>query len=165
MHLYELSAIYAHLQSELEDGEPDAIDRAIAKIDAIEGAFNDKAVQVAFVLKNMQAMADAIGEEAERMTARKKAADAKIASIKEYLRTNMVRASVSKIECPHFKIALRDNPPKVNVVDEKAIPIEYMVQAPVPPPAPDKKKIIEDWKQGVVVEGVEITQGSRIEIR
>lgn len=161
MHLYELSAIYAQIQAELEEGDPAT---ALAKIDFIQEAFDDKARQVGFVIKNMEAMADAIGAEADRMAQRKKAVDRQIASVREYLRTNMERANVHKIDYPHFKIALRKNPPKVTIVDEAAIPQEYMVQPPAPPPAPDKRKILEDWKQGAVVGGIEITIGSRVEI-
>ena len=51
------------------------------------------------------------------------------------------------------------------MIDESQIPAEYMVQAPAPPPAPDKKKMIDDWKVGVVIDGVEIVQGNRVEIR
>jgi hypothetical protein len=36
---------------------------------------------------------------------------------------------------------------------------------PPPPPEPDKKKILDDWKQGVVIDGVEITVGNRVEIK
>jgi Siphovirus Gp157 len=164
-HLYELSTIFAHVQAEIEDSDPEAAQTALAKIDLLADAFEDKAKQVAFVIKNLQAMADAVGAESDRMAERKKAMDNRIAGIKEYLRSNMERAAVTKIECPQFKISLRDNPPKVNIIDEKAIPAEY-IKTPEPPlPYPDKKKIIDDWKQGVVIDGVEITKGNRVEIK
>lgn len=162
MHLYELSAIYAHIQVELEDGEAD---QALTKIDAIEGAFNDKAQQVAFVIKNMQALADRMQAEADRMAERAKAVENRVASIKEYLRSNMERAAVTKIECPQFKISLRENPPKVTITDEKAIPQEYFRTPEPPPPSPDKKKILEDWKMGVVIEGIEVVKKNRVEIK
>lgn len=163
MKLYELSTIFAHLQSEIEEGEPDATANAVAKIDLIEGAFEDKAKQIAFIIKNMDAMADAVSHEAEAMAAREKSIKARVASIKEYLRSNMERCNVKKIECPQFKITLVNNPPKVNIIG--TVPQEYMRQPEPPPPEVDKKKILEDWKQGVVIDGVEITQGNRIQIK
>jgi hypothetical protein len=164
-HLYELSTIFAHVLAEIEDGDPEAAGTALAKIDALEGAFNDKAVQVAFVIRNMEAFGFSVQEEADRMAAKAKAVKDRVCVVKEYLRSNMERASVTKIECPQFKISLRNNPPKVNIINEKAIPVEY-IKTPEPPlPYPDKKKIIDDWKQGVVIDGVEIAMGNRVEIK
>jgi Siphovirus Gp157 len=164
MKLYELSTMYSALQADIEEGEPEAIDRALAKIDAIADAFEDKAKQVGFLIKNLQAFETAVEAEAEAMAARAKATKARVASIKEYLRSNMERTGVKKIECPQFKITLRENPPKVTIVG--TVPAEYMKEpTPPPEPEPDKRKIIEDWKQGVVIDGVEITVGNRVEIR
>jgi hypothetical protein len=163
MKLYELSTIYSHLQAEIEDGEPDAVATALAKIDTIADVFEDKAKQIGFLIKNLQAFETAVEAEAEAMAARAKATKARVASIKEYLRCNMASAGVKKIECSQFKIALRDNPPKVNIVGQ--VPAEYMRQPEPPPPEPDKKKILEDWKQGVVIDGVEVTIGNRVEIK
>jgi hypothetical protein len=162
-HLYELSTIFASLQAEIEEGEPEAVATALAKIDTIAGAFDDKAKQVGFLIKNLQAFENAVETEAEAMAARAKATKARVASIKEYLRSNMERTGTKKIECPQFKITLRDNPPKVNIVGD--VPAEYMRQPEPPPPEPDKKKILEDWKEGVVIDGVEITIGNRVEIK
>jgi hypothetical protein len=160
MKLYELSTIYANLQTEIEEDNPE---QALAKIGSIEGAFNDKAQQVGFIIKNMEAMADAVSNEAAAMSAREKAIKTRVAAIKEYLRSNMERAGVKSIECPQFKISLVNNPPKVNIVG--SVPEEYLRTPEPPPPEPDKKKILEDWKQGVVIDGVEITQGNRVQIK
>lgn len=67
MHLYELSTIFAGVQAEIEEGDPEAAQNALAKVDLLAEAFEEKAMQVAYVLKNMQAMADAMGAEADRM--------------------------------------------------------------------------------------------------
>ena len=100
MHLYELSTIFAQLQADIEDADPETASTALAKINMIGDAFEDKAKQVGFVIKNMQAMAEAIGKKPTPWPLATKAMDARIASIKEYLRTNMTLAAVSKIECP-----------------------------------------------------------------
>ncbi len=165
MKLYEISTIFANLQAEIEDGDPDQATHALAKIDAIEGAFTDKAQQIGFVVKNMEAMADAVSKEAEAMAARSKAINGRIASVKEYLRSNMERAAVKTIECPQFKITLKNNPPRVSITDEKVIPAEYMRTPEPPPPSPDKKKMLEDLKEGVVIDGAELAFGNRVEIK
>jgi hypothetical protein len=164
MKLYELSSTFNRLQEEIESGDDSLVGTALAKIDIIEMAFQDKCQQVAFLIKNMDAMAEAVSKEAEAMSAREKSIKARIATVKEYLRSNMERCAVKSIECPQFKITLKLNPPKVNIVGD--VPAEYLRPPPPPPaPEPDKKKIIDDWKQGVVIEGAEITQGNRVEIK
>jgi len=150
----------------LTNSQDDA--QAIADtIDAESGALEEKAQRVAYAPKILDAEADAIEAAAKEMVARAKAKRTRAANIREYLKTCMEVAGVSKIECSHFAITIKKNPPSVDVWDEKQIPAEFMrTPEPVPPVAtPDKKAIAEAIKAGIDVPGAQLAHGTRLDIR
>jgi hypothetical protein len=51
------------------------------------------------------------------------------------------------------------------VVDSSKLPAEYWRLPPAPEPQPDKKKIADDIKHGVVIEGVQLVKKPRLEIK
>ena len=62
------------------------------------------------------------------MEKRRKALENRVKWMKEYLKGNMERTGISKIECPYFKLSIQNNPPAVNIIDEDAIPLEFKEQ-------------------------------------
>lgn len=124
-----------------------------------------KAQQVAYAPKMLEAEADAIELAAKEMMARAKAKRNRAANIREYLKTCLEVAGVTKIECPHFAIAIKNNPASVDVFEPSLIPAEYMRQAEAPPPAPDKNAIKEAIKAGKDVPGALLASGTRLEIK
>ena len=79
----------------------------------------------------------------------------------------MEHAGIQKIECPLFKITIRQNPPAVEVTDTLSLPHAYW-RTPEPKPmvpAPDKSAIKKALQAGVDVVGARLTQSTRIEIQ
>jgi hypothetical protein len=137
-------------------------------LESISGDLTVKAQNVAFVIRNLEASADQITVAIEHMQARSQALAKRAERIREYLLQNMLMAGVQKIECPYFKLAVKENPPKVIVDDEKQIPMSYMADPapPPPPPAkPDKKLIAAALKDGFDVPGCRLERGKRLEIK
>lgn len=161
--LYELTQSYAHLESLIESNE--GSETLIKSLDAIEGIWNEKAKDVAAFVRNLETTAQAIKEAEGRMAERRKAIENRVEAVKKYLLDNMLFVGIEKIECPLFKISVRNNPPRVVVDDESLIPPEYMVTPEPPKPYPDKKKIMADIKQGVVIDGVHSEQDKSIVIK
>lgn len=143
-------------------------DDAQAIADTIEAEsypLEEKAQRVAFAPKILEAEADAIESAAKEMMVRAKTKRSRADNIREYLKTCMEVAGVSKIECPHFAISIKKNPPSVNVFEPGLIPAEFMRQAPPPPPAIDKAAIKEAIKSGRDVPGAIVSSGTRLEIK
>ncbi len=134
-------------------------------LESISGDLEQKAVAVAMVSRNMDASAAAIKEAEAAMAARRKAIESRAASLRAYLLNCMQATGIKKIECPHFALAIRDNPPSVDVFDAAQVPAEYMRQPEPPPPAADKAAIKEAIKAGKEVPGARLTQGQRLEIK
>jgi hypothetical protein len=162
--LYELSNEYLAVQNKLIEADFD--EQTIADtLEGMAGELEVKAQNVAFFIRNLESTADQIKQAEKQMADRRKALENKAATIKDYLKRNMQATGINKIECPYFAISLKKNPPAVLITDEAAIPAEYLVQVPPPPPSVDKKAIAEALKAGVNVAGAELTQGERVDIK
>lgn len=143
-------------------------DDAQAIADTIEAEslpLEEKAQRVAYAPKILEAEADAIEAAAKEMVARAKAKRTRAEHIREYLKTCMEVAGVSKIECPQFAISIKKNPPAVDVFEPDLIPAEFMRQPETPPKVIDKAAIKEAIKAGQIVPGALLAAGTRIEIK
>lgn len=163
MKLYELTSAYTRLEAMLEE---DTDDTSIATyLDACEGALREKATNIAFLVQNLETTSEAIAAAEKRMAERRKAIDNRVKRIKDYVLRSMLAAGISKIECEYFRIGIRNNPSKVVIEDPAAVPIQYLRQPPIPAPEPDKKAMLADIKQGVVIDGVRVEQGQSLVIQ
>lgn len=136
--------------------------------DTLEGLAGDleaKAVNTAFVVRNIEATATAIKEAEAQMAARRKALENRATRIRDYLLANMMVAGISKVESPYFNLAVRDNPPAVEVYEPGLIPAEYMTQPTTPPAVPNKAAIKDAIKAGQDVPGCKLVCGARLEIK
>ena len=164
LSLYVLADEYQQAAAQLAD--LDLPEEAIADtLESLQYPVEQKATNVAMFVRNLEATAEAIKAAEGEMAKRRKSLESRAASIREYLKANMIRTGITKIECPHFKISVRDNPASVRVVDESAIPARFMRQPEPPPPAPDKKAIGEALKAGFEVPGCTLERSLRLEIK
>jgi hypothetical protein len=124
-----------------------------------------KAQNVAFAIRNLEATAAAIKEAEQQMAARRKAIENRAQQVRDYLQTCMEIANVSKIECPHFALTIKNNPPSVEVFEPDLVPAEYLKTPEPAPPVIDKNAIKEAIKANKDVPGVVLSQGSRLEIK
>jgi len=162
--LYQIAQEHRAMVEALMSTQDDA--QAIADtIEAESYPLEEKARRVAYAPKILDAEADAIESAAKEMMARAKAKRNRADNIREYLKTCLEVAGVSKIESPHFAITIRKNPPSVDVFEPALIPAEFMRQPAPPPPSIDKTAIKEAIKAGRDVPGALLSSGTRLEIR
>lgn len=163
-NLYELAHAYRDDAAKLADLDLD--DQTLTDtMEGMAGELEVKATNTAFVIRNIEASAAAIKDAEAQMAARRKALENRAARIKDYLLSNMIVAGIQKIECPYFKLSVRENPPAVEVYEPGLIPAEFMRQPEPPPPSIDKTAIKEAIKAGQDVPGAKLTRGVRLEIK
>lgn len=164
MTLYEVAGDYRRMVDALMDTQDDA--QAIADtIEAESYPLEVKAQNVAYAIRNLEASAAAIKEAEAQMAARRKAIENRATHIREYLKTCMEIANITKISCPHFAIAIQNNPPSVDVFEPALIPADLMTQPETPPAVPNKTAIKEAIKAGREVPGALLVQGKRLSIK
>jgi hypothetical protein len=162
--LYVLAGHYRAVEQKLLDSDVDP--QTIADtLESLSGDLEEKATNVACFIRNLESSAEQIKQAEKQMADRRKSLETKAESMKRYLKENMQRTGITKVECPYFAISLKKNPPAVVIDDASAIPADYMVTPPAPPPAPDKKLIAQAIKDGYEVPGAHLETGERVEIK
>lgn len=163
--LYELAGEYRQAAIALSDMD---LDETTIK-DTLEGLSGDlekKATNVAFFVRNLEATADQIKLAEKQMADRRKAMENRAERIREYLKANMEIAGISEISCPHFKLAIRKNPPSVVIDAESQIPADYFLYPAPPPPQVNKTLIAKVIKDGFPVPGAHLdATKTRLEIK
>jgi hypothetical protein len=162
--LYQLSGDYLAIANKLSDSELPA-EVINDTLESLSGELEEKCTNVALFVRNLEATAESIKAAEKQMADRRKAIENKADSIRQYLKTNMQRTGITKIESPYFALTIKKNPPSVVIDDPAAIPAEFMVTPPAPPPSPDKKAIGEKLKAGETVPGCHLEQGERLDIK
>ena len=150
MKLYELSTAYVALRDLIEEGQDFE-----ESLNQISDEFDYKVESVAKMVREFEAEAKALSEEGKKFMERANAANNKAASLKSYLLNEMQAVGKDKIEGKLLKVALQKSPPSCHVINEAEIPADFIRIIPEQR-EPDKKAIIDAWKQGTVVPGVEI---------
>jgi hypothetical protein len=164
LSLYQVAAEHRRMVEALMATDNDAVTIADT-IEAESYPLEVKAQNVAYAIRNLEATAAAIKDAEKQMADRRKAIENRAQHIRDYLQTCMEIAGVQKIECPHFALTIKNNPPSVDVFEPKLIPAEYMKQVEPPPPAPDKTAIKEVIKAGKDVPGAMLASAKRLEIK
>lgn len=162
--LFEIAKEYRNVTDILMDSDAD--EQTIADtLEAEAWPLELKAQNYGFVIRNLEATAEAIKTAEKQMAERRKVLEKRAANMLERLKTGMEIAGVKELSCPYFAIKVVSNPASVEVYEPRLIPAEFMRQPEPPPPSPDKTAIKEAIKAGKEVPGAFLAQGTRLQIR
>lgn len=159
MKLYELTDNYMQL-IELADQLDEETFRNT--LESIQDSIEDKVENTAKVIKSIEADVLAIKEEEKRLKERRQALETKIDNIKDYLKEQLEKAGIDKVKRATFTVSIQNNPPKAEIVDEKSLPLEFMIPQPA---KVDKRAILEKLKNGEHVPGAALVQERGLRIK
>ncbi len=163
MNLYEISTEYQEILSELYDDEGNVNEQALQRLEQNDIAMEKKAIAIASFIKNMDAEREAIDSAKKAMAEREARFKKRISDLKGYLLSNMERRGINKVNCPYFEIKLKKCPLSVHIDNEDLIPDEYKrTKVEV---SPDKIKMLQEMKVGVIIPGVSLQQNMTLDIR
>ncbi|WP_010486855.1 siphovirus Gp157 family protein [Pseudomonas sp. S9] len=155
--LYQLTGQFKELSALYEGADEDLAVAIHDTMGMIEAEFNDKALAVSHVILNMDADLAGIDAELERLKERKRLMTNRQTGIKDYLRTNMEAANITKITCPLFTNTLAKGRESVVMDDESSIPDDFVtISTNI---TPDKKAIAAKIKDGGEVPGAHVERG------
>lgn len=149
--LYTITEQFKELAALAETADEDLAVALRDTMEGIEGEFQEKGKAIAMITLNIDGDLEAIQSQIDRLTERKRIINNRKESLKEYLRTNMDAAGITKITHPLFTITCGKGRPIVVIDDEKAIPDDF-VSVKVTS-APDKAAIAKALKDGQDVPG------------
>ena len=162
--LYTIADQYLQDLQKLQDMDLDEQTFADT-LESLSGDLEVKATNVAMFVRNLEASAESIKSAEKQMAERRKAIESKAERIRNYLKENMARTGISKIDCPYFALSLRNSPPAVEIINADEIPAQYFDIPEPPAPVLNKNRLKDDLKNGVIVEGARLTQGSYLQIK
>jgi Siphovirus Gp157 len=161
--LYALSEQYIQLVELLED--PEAETEAIeAALDEVSGAIAQKAEAIAGLIRWYEGLADLRRAEAKRMADSVASFQRQVDRLRSYVLRHMQAAGMERVDTSRFTLSVRQNPPRVEVLEELLVPSEFQRQKLIIDV--DKRKILEHTRlTGEIVPGTEIVRGERLDIR
>ena len=143
----------------------DLDDQTIADtLEAEGGDLVEKGKNVAAVFRNLESDAKQIKEAEQQLAERRKAIEKRAESLRNYLKTNMEVAGITKIECPWFVVSIAQNPEAVTVEDESLIPRDYFKEIPATYQL-DKAMVKQAIKDGFNVPGAHLSRGTSLRIK
>lgn len=157
MNLYELSLAFQDVQN--MDLDPEVMKDTL---DSIEDAIENKAENIAKLIRNLESDGSAYKEEEDRLKTKRQATENKVKWLKTYLEDNMKLTGKTKFKSGMFNFSIQKNPASVNITDEKIIPGEFLIPQP---PKVDKTSLKEILKRGIEVPGAELKQTEGLRIR
>ena len=131
-------------------------------LEGLQGDLEDKADNIAYIVKTLKAEADAIKVEAKTLQERAKAKLNKADWFTQYLFEAMKQLEKTKIETARNVLSIKKNPASVKTVED-FYNDEYMNK--VVEVKLDKAKLKEDLKAGIKVDGARLEQKERLEVK
>ena len=166
MKLYEITAQYQNIYALLQNPEFAENEDILTALDQIEDAFENKAQQTIFMMKNIEAEIDPIDTEIKRLQAMKKARQNNIDRIKNRLRENMKAVGMSKLNCGLFSLSYRLQEANAVELDETEFLAnnrdEDLVTVKV---TPNKTEIKRRLKNGEEIIGARLVDSEVLTIR
>lgn len=157
--LYDLTNQYQELlELESEIDEQTFIDT----LQSIDEAIEDKAENLAKVIKEIESTVSVITNEISRLQSKKQSLNNRVANLKTYLQGEMEKVNKTKVKGALFTVNIQNNPPSLKVENTDKIPKSFYIEQE---PTLDKKALKEAVKNGEVIEGVALAQTRSLRIR
>ena len=153
MNLYE---IHHEIMSCWDETTGEILD--VQKFDSMQMALEDKLEAIGCYVKNLEAEAAALKTEEQAFAARRKRAESKAASLKNYLAGYLQGCP---FETLRVKVSFRKSE-SLEVSEGAAIPEEFLRYKD---PEVDKAELKKAVKAGLVLEGVQLIQKQNISIK
>lgn len=160
-NLYEITERYNNLL-ELLDNEEITQDILNSALNEVQDEFNEKALNIVKFIKNLESDVNGLDAEEKRLKAKKMAYKNKIEGLKKYLESGMIFSGLKKLNLGVFNISIAKNPPSLNILDEKLIPKEYLIEQA---PKIDNTAIKNAIKEGKEIAGCELVQKESLRIK
>ncbi|MCI8332639.1 MAG: siphovirus Gp157 family protein [Clostridiales bacterium] len=137
-------------------------EKAQKLLEDLQGQRNEKIENIALYIKDLSAKAEAIKQEEQRLSERRKAKEKKIEWMKQFLTTSLLSSSTEKFESARVCIGFRKSE-KIIIENEAALEDKYITVETKR--TPNKKALKEAIKAGAAVQGAHIQESKNIQIK
>lgn len=164
MKLYEIKDLFVKFASMVENGEIEE-DAIADTLESIEGEFEDKADNIACLVKTYDAEAEAIKNEEKALKERRERKERQSESLKTYIASTMIQLGKAKIETARNVLSFRKST-SLQISDENWFMEKYpdLVKTEIKKSIP-KKDISDLIKQGQEFVGAELVEKQNLQIK
>ena len=164
MTLYELTADFVDGLNAYDAAETDEERADIANwLIGVKGDLDAKADAYARIIKNKQAEAKALKDEADRLTAKRRAAESLIERLKAALLGAMQETGIEQIGTSIGKWSLQYNPVRCEIINPEMVPARFIKPQP---DVIDRAAMIKEFNRtGECFDGVEFYKDKGIRFR
>lgn len=160
MNLFELTENYVKFFTMLE--EADEITEELEEMaNNLNIAIEEKSDNYVKMIKNLDADVEAYKNQEKIFNKKRKTAENKIAWLKKNLQSSMELQGRKRVETELFTISIQKNTPSLDITSEDNIGDEYYkVERTL-----NKRDLLNDIKEGLIIDGVGIKQTESLRIR
>ena len=160
MNLFELTENYVKFFTMLE--EADEITEELEEMaNNLNIAIEEKSDNYVKMIKNLDADVEAFKNQEKIFNKKRKTAENKIAWLKKNLQSSMEQTGRKKVKTKLFTVSLQKNAPSLEITNEKNIDDSYyVIERKL-----NKRALLGDIKEGLIVDGVGIKQSESLRIR
>lgn len=167
MRLYELTKDYMDLLYAIDTEE--IPEEAITDtLEAITASIEEKADNIACMLKGLEAEAQAIKAEEDRLKARRQAKERAYEKIKAYLSAELLKANITAVDTARNKITFRKSE-SVHIANETAFITWALLNRDdlikYGEPTANRTAIKKALKDGDVIDGAELCVNQNIQLK
>lgn len=160
MNLFELTENYVKFFTMLE--EADEITEELEEMaNNLNIAIEEKSDNYVKMIKNLDADVEAYKNQEKQFNKKRKTSENKIAWLKKNLQSSMEQTGRKKVKTELFTISIQKNTPSLEIRDEKNIDDSYYRVERIL----NKRELLNDIKEGLIVDGVGIKQTESLRIR
>lgn len=160
MNFFELTENYVKFFTMLE--EADEITEELEEMaNNLNIAIEEKSDNYVKMIKNLDANVEAYKNQEKIFNKKRKTAENKIAWLKKNLQSSMEQTGRKKVKTELFTISIQKNTPALDITSEDNIGDEYYkVERTL-----NKRDLLNDIKEGLIIDGVGIKQTESLRIR
>lgn len=161
--LYDIGARYAALLDRMESAEGDEALDALDELAMMDDELEVKAENYIRIIKDKEAEADGFKKEADRLTAKRQAAENVAKRLKQAMLDAMKLAGKTELPTSIGKWKVQSNPLSCEVLDINKVPQEWHIKCD---DKIDKAGLIKHYKMtGELVDGCEFKQTEGIRFK
>lgn len=160
MNLFELTENYVKFFTMLE--EADEITEELEEMaNNLNIAIEEKSDNYVKMIKNLDSDVEAFKNQEKIFNNKRKTAENKISWLKKNLQSSMEQTGRKKVKTELFTISIQKNTPALDITSEDNIGDEYYkVERTL-----NKRDLLNDIKEGLIIDGVGIKQSESLRIR
>ena len=160
MNLFELTENYVKFFTEFENAD-EVTEEMQEMADNLNVKIEEKCDNYAKMIRNLEADVEAFKNQEKIFNEKRKSAENKVKWLKQNLQASMELQDRKKVKTDLFSFNIQKNAPSLEIKDEKNIDDSYyVIERKL-----NKRELLNDIKEGLIVDGVELKQTESLRIR